>query len=164
MTASKILWSVRVSSRSVSKGFVQSTRASGVLVLQTGTDPKIRLPARISNSVASPHFGNGIAADSSPLRRRKLAARTLERCGPLVGARALAAIFTSYEGLRAGVLNFCRPHVAAGKPSSLNSLLKHRQEPRSGIFSRFQFSPVLMWSVAHERNHRRRNGQSAVKG
>jgi hypothetical protein len=124
------------------------------------------LPARISNSVASPHFGNGIAADSSPLRRRRLAAGKLERGGPVFALAIPAALFSKpYKG-PCGLL-ICKLRGAFQALRSLtflNPLLKHRQEPRSGIFSRFQFSPVLLCSVAHGCNHRRRNGQSAVKG
>jgi hypothetical protein len=168
MTSQAILWSVRVSSRSVSKGFVQSTRASGVLVLQTGTPPEIRLPARISNSVASPHFGNGIAADSSPLRQRKLAAGKLERGGPLFALAIPAALFSTRRDRRSRSLNL------RGVIKALRSLLRFSLVPvspktTSGIFQRLFFAPVLSsvpvlhaenkaWSRTHEAQRNRASG------
>jgi hypothetical protein len=151
---SPILWSVRVSSRSVSKGFVQS-RASGVLALQNGTDPQNRLPARISNSVASPHFGNGIAADSSPLRRRRLAAGKLERGGPVLALAIPAALFSKpYKG-PCGLL-ICK---LRGAFQALRSLLSFPLVPVSpkttcGIFQTFSLAPVRLPSllIAHESN------------
>lgn len=44
----------------------------------------------------------------------------------------------------ATILNFCRPLVAAGKPSLFCSLLKHRQEPRSGIFNALTLAPAFL--------------------
>jgi len=125
-------------------------RASGVLVLQTGTSPEIRLPARISNSVASPHFGNGIAADSSPLRRRKLAAGKLERGGPVFALAIPAALFSKpYKG-PCGLL-ICN---LRGAFSALRSLLSFSLVPvspktTSGIFRRFQVSPGGFPFYAH---------------
>jgi hypothetical protein len=40
------------------------------------------------------------------------------------------------------LLNFCR-RFGSGKPSFFCSLLKHRQEPRSGIFNALTLAPVL---------------------
>jgi hypothetical protein len=145
-------------------------RASGVLVLQTGTDPKTRLPARVSNSVASPHFGNGIAADSSPLRRRILAAGKLERCGPVFALAIPAALFSKpYKG-PCGLL-ICK---LRGAFQALRSLLSFSLVPvspktTSGIFQRLFFAPVLSsvpvlhadnkaWSRTHEAQRNRASG------
>ena len=99
-------------------------------------------PVRNQSAAVFPTSGGVIAAFLPRLRR--LAARTLERFVPLVCARALAAIFSRIRrDIRPGLLNFCRPLVAAGKPSFFCSLLKHRQEPRSGIFNAFTLAPVL---------------------
>ena len=62
------------------------------------------------------------------------------------------------------ILNFRGCFKALRGPSSY-SLVKFLQEPSSGIFHRFQFSPVLCASVAHEEQHRRRNvgnGQTCI--
>lgn len=93
---------------------VSPSRAGGFHAPTTETHSlKIRLPASYSQSapVFSP-LGRVIAAVSS-LCGRRLAGK-LERGGP-VGAR-FPALVTSYEGPRAGFVNFCRPHLAAGKP------------------------------------------------
>ena len=121
-------------------------------------------PVRNQSAAVFPTSGGVIAAFLPRLRR--LAARTLERFVPLVCARALAAIFSRIRrDTRPGLLNFCRAFKAAGKPSLLRALVQHPQKSGRSVFHRFQFSPVLCASVAHDKQHRRRNvgnGQTCI--
>jgi hypothetical protein len=113
-----------------------------------------RVPA-YSNPLPVSPFGNVIAAVLP--RLRKLAARVLERGGPLSCARTLAAAFSRRRrDIRPGTAILAGAKSTTSKCFSfLYPLLKHCQEPRSGIFQTFSLSPVLCRSVAHERNHDR---------
>lgn len=154
--SSRILWSVRVPSRSVNKGFVQS-RARGVLVPETETSSReIRASAPHSQSVAFPTpQGNWIAARSSPWLRRL--AGKLERSGPY-GARFPAIFSSPYKGPCGLLIRiWAGSQVTAGKCFSLvRALLKHCQEPRSRIFGTFSLSPVHVLSSfasCHGKHH-----------
>lgn len=155
MTSFQTTWSARY--RAFSNGMLFQGRARGASRLQTGTSSReTHEPTRISNSIAFP--SNGIAAVSS--WRRKLAARTLERCGPLVGARALAAIFSTPDSGPLGRL-ICklRGTFQAFRSLLLRTLVHDANQSASRVFHTFSLAPVLCSAVAHEKQHGRRNGQ-----
>lgn len=126
---------------------IRTRGALGVHTMHKIHTRQIRASVRLQ-SVACHRFGDVISAVPSPRRSRLARAwsdipNLVARLGPLFGRGLLP------------IVNLCRAFKAAGKPSFLCSLLKHRQEPRSGIFHTFSLSPVLCRSVAHERNHDR---------
>lgn len=95
-------------------------------------------------------------------------ARRLKRINPL---RIAAGLFLqTRRDRRSGLLNFCRPQAPAGKVFSfLNSLLKHRQEPRSGFTETFRLTPVVhvlsLSASSHGKHHDSRsvgNAQNRV--
>jgi hypothetical protein len=90
--------------------------------------------------------------------------RTVERGGPSQALR-FVPVFSSDAGQRRLIRIWAGTKSTASKCfSSLRALVHDANQTASRVFHRFLFSPVLLWSVAHERNHRRRIGQSAVKG
>jgi hypothetical protein len=105
----------------------------------------VNLPANQSVAVL-PTSGNVIAAGLP--RLRKLAARVLERGGPLSCARTLAAAFTRRRrDIRPGFVNFCRTILAAGKPSLRIPFVDHCSEPSNSIANIFVFPPVPVLSL-----------------
>jgi hypothetical protein len=139
---------------------VSPSRAGGFHAPQTETHGmKIRLPASHFQSVAFPTpQGNWIRALTS-LWRGRLAGK-LERSGPF-GAR-FPAIFPR-QGTFSGFVNFCRPLVAAGKPSFLRiPFVDHCSEATNSITNWLIFSPVQLspcaLNHAHKKAWRRTHG------
>lgn len=126
----------------------------------------IRLASAYSQSTPVTSFVRWIAA-FLPTWRRRLAGR-FERSAPVFGAR-LPAIFSRIRrDIRPGLFNFCRPLVAAGKPSFL-PLVQACKQASGSITQTFSLSPVGVPSLlaAHESNvskDLRHERQVACKG
>lgn len=59
------------------------------------------------------------------------------------------------------ICNFCRPHVAAGKPSFFNTLLKFCQEPFCSVFHRLFVAPAFLSVPAvHGQTMQRKDARS----
>lgn len=74
--------------------------------------------------------------------------------------------FPTLGTLSPGITNLRRTILAAGKPSSFRSLLKHLQEPCSGLFVRLQIPPIQTLSCAaadHGNHHDSRSFGNAQK-
>jgi hypothetical protein len=155
---SPILWSVGVPSRSVNKGFVQSTRACGVLVPTNETSSrKIRALASLSNPAAAMHTPGSVVLGATSLAKVLLAARTFEALRTRLGAQALAAIFSSpYEGPRGLLIRILAgAKSTTGKCFSLLRALVHDANQSTGrVLVTLVFPPVGFLSLlaAHESN------------
>lgn len=109
-----------------------------------------------TQSVAAPHlFGNVIAA-ILPTRRR-LARALSDIPNPVSSARAIFV-----RGQRT-ILNFCRPHMAAGKPSFLRALVHDANQTASCIFHRLFLAPVLSSVPVFHAHKKAWRGQHGVQ-
>lgn len=151
MTSSSILRSVSVSAVCPNgKVWSYRTRAPVGNLKTDGFTPR-HSRASASNSRSASHLLQVVGK----LRT------AIERTNSLV-VLAVRPFISSCEGHRRLICNLFG--TLSARSSSFLSFVHDANQPTNGIFRSFEISPVLPSAVAHGDQHRRRNGQSAVKG
>jgi len=127
-------------------------RSNGIVLGRTRATVGGRFPQNASRASASPSTGflptsAGVISGATSLAR--VLRQPVEHMRTMLRA---AAIFPVNAGTCArDLLNFCRPHVAAGKPSRV-AFVNDCRQPANRIARALKLSPIPFVAAAHESN------------